>query len=418
MTSPKKKQKDAAAAAAMVKCNNTATSSTSRSRGRPSPKKKDTSLLVRIIATGLVFNTTVFNEPTKKEKRQGWLVYDITNDCIATIVCLKSEVALMQRMADGTVVSLRGFELVKEEFQLARLARTYVEPFRVMQTTSDDVANPKPLDVITLTTMLTEYMSTSAVAAIMVGVTGVEIFATKGRVCSRINFAFGDPSKWCATSMMISSEVCPVEVGQVYLILNCTLKMFNGTPQLGWGKKTVFLDSKYLLRDDMFSFTNGFDINKINAARDRDDVREIQNYALMVGGSLDYTFRIRAWLLDFLGDLVGLICGHPVCHRILKNEEPCPNHTEAPIEDYVVQLQLSHTNEETTACPGYFRVKKDIATAFFGMTASEYVDLEAGAKDALFYKFFDKRYTFTIKVSNANTLFPQKTILSITPIEE
>ena len=177
MTSPKKKQKDAAAAAAMVKCNNTATSANSRSRGRPSPKKKDTSLLVRIIGTGLAFNTGVYNEPTKKEKRQGWLVYDITNDCIATIVCLKSEVALMQRMADGTVVSLRGFEPVKEEFQLARMKRAFGEPFRVMETTSDDVANPKPLDVITLTTMLTEYMSTPAVAAILVGVTGVETFA-------------------------------------------------------------------------------------------------------------------------------------------------------------------------------------------------------------------------------------------------
>jgi len=168
----------------------------------------------------------------------------------------------------------------------------------------------------------------------------------------------------------------------------------------------------------MIAFINGFDINKINAPRDGDDIREIQNYALEVGGSLDYTFRIPAFATDFHGDLVGLICGHPACYRILKDDEPCPNHSQAPIEEYVVQLVLNHTKEETTACPGYFRVKKDIATAFFGITVTEYVDLDNAGKDELFYKFFDKRYTFTIKVSNAYTLFPQKTILSITPIEE
>ena len=291
----------------MMKSQETATSANPRSRGRASPKKKDMSSLARIIGTGLAFNVAVFNSQTKKEQRQGWVLYDITNDCIVTMTCCNNEVALMKRMVDGTVASLRGFEFVKEDFQLARMKRTFGETFRVIQTSSDDVANPKPLDVITLTTMLTEHMSTPAVAAILVGVTGVETFATKSGTCSRMNFAIGDPSKWCATSMMIASEVCPVEVGQVYLILNTTTKIYNGTPQLTWGKKTVFLESKYLVRDDMIAFINGFDINKINAPRDGDDIREIQNYALEVGGSLDYTFRIPVFSTDYHGDLVGLM---------------------------------------------------------------------------------------------------------------
>ena len=136
------------------------------------------------------------------------------------------------------------------------------------------------------------------------------------------------------------------------------------------------------------------------------------------GGSLDYTFRIPAFANDYQGDLVGLICGHPTCSRTLKDDESCPHHDQAAVEEYVVQMQLSHTKSETTLCPGYFRLNKDLATDLFGMTASEYVDLDGAGKDKVFNKFFDIRYIFIIKVTNANTLYPQKTILSVTPFEE